>query len=67
MFADTHLGPPTDPLTSNKVLPPGDSGIDEPLLLGILTGTFVLLQSNAADTVYLAAHLLYAALAHRPL
>ena len=60
--------PLPDRLASNKrPSPTRNSPVDQPFLLGILAGTFVLLQSNLANMVYLSAGLLYSALAHHPL
>jgi len=62
------FGPADDRLTSSKPLAPaGNSRPDTNLLLGILAGTFVLLQSTVPGMIYLSAHLLYSAFAHRPL
>jgi hypothetical protein len=48
--------------------PSTNPGFDQRLLLGILTGTFVLLQSNVANMVaYLSAGLFYSAVFHRAL
>jgi len=55
-------------LTSNKPLPPsGNPHFNLRFLLGIVTGTFVLLHSNAANTLYLSLTLLHSTLSHRPL
>lgn len=61
-----------DLLTSNKSLAPATASRatqfpDQRLLLGILAGSFVLLQSNVPGTIYLFAHLLYAAFSHHAL
>ena len=52
----------------DRTLPPaGSPRLDGNLLLGILAGTFVLLQSNTACTIYLFAGLFCSAFGHRPL
>ena len=57
-----------NPLTSNKVdTPSTNPSFDQNLLFGIMAGTFVLLQSNAANMVYLSIGLFCSAFAHRPL
>ena len=61
-------GPASYLLTSNKSsAPTGDRRFDANLTLGILAGTFVLMQSTVPGMIYLSAHLLYSAIAHRPL
>jgi len=62
------FGPADDRLISSKSLAPaGNPRPDTNLLLGILAGTFVLLQSTVPGMIYLSAHVLYSAFAHRPL
>ena len=52
----------------NKTLTPaGNPRLDGNLLLGILAGAFVLLQSNMAYMIYLFIGLFSSASAHRPL
>jgi len=62
------FGPANYLLTSNKSLTPASNRrFDTNLLLGILAGTFVLLQSTVPSMIYQSAHLLYSAFTHRPL
>jgi hypothetical protein len=62
------FGPPSDLLTSNKTLTAArNPHFDPRLLLGILAGSFVLLQSTVPNMIYLSAHLLHSAFTHRPL
>ncbi|HXS12350.1 MAG TPA: hypothetical protein VN734_06590 [Acidobacteriaceae bacterium] len=52
----------------NKTLTPaGNPRLDERLFLGIMAGTFVLLQSNVAHTIYVFAVLSCLPFVHRPL
>jgi len=54
------FGPAGYLLTSNKSAAPSSTPLIDPrLLFGILTGTFVLMQSTVPSMVYLSAHLLY--------
>ena len=51
-----------------KALPPaGNPPLDGHLLLGILAGAFILLQSNTAYMIYLFVGLFCSPFAHRPL
>ena len=62
------FGPLDDLLTSNKSLTTSNNPrFDRRLLLGILAGTFVLLQSNTANMVYISIGLFHSAFARRPL
>jgi hypothetical protein len=59
--------PLADPSTSNKPLTLATPRFDQQFLLGMLAGTFVLLQSNVAGMACASIGLFYSVLSHRPL